>query len=334
LEHISKTVHEIKDRDTRIQSIVDRILALSESERQKTLVLIPDNDTRREVNQMVRKGLQDKGVVDKDELKLKGLTNRGLSRAEKGRAMFYRKGDVVVFGREVASLEAKVDVPYQVTKTGKDELTLQSENGKQLRWNPTRVAGRAKNGVEVYEQEDRSIAAGDEIRWRRKDKALGVNNTDLGKVVGVDKKTDDVTIDFKRAGEKTINLEKNRHWEHAYATTVYSGQGATYDEGIVHAESWRRNLINQKSMYVALSRAKFNSHVYTDNVDDLAKGIARRPGEKTSALEGKHVNYARILDKDGLPKDLGERTDVDKPKPILERIIDKVRGGPELEIDI
>lgn len=334
LEHISKTVNEIKDRDTRIQSIVDRILALPESERQKTLVLIPDNDTRREVNQMVRKGLQDKGVVDKDELKLKGLTNRGLSRAEKGRAMFYRKGDVVVFGREVASLKVKADVPYEVTKTDKDELTLQSENGKQLRWNPTRVAGRAKNGVEVYEQEDRSIAAGDEIRWRRKDKALGVNNTDLGKVIGVDKKTGDVTIDFKRAGEKTINLEKNRHWEHAYATTVYSGQGATYDEGIVHAESWRRNLINQKSMYVALSRAKFNSHVYTDNVDDLAKGIDRRPGEKTSALEGKDVNYARILDKDGLPKDLGERTDVDKPKPILDRIIDKVRGGPEMEIDI
>ncbi|MCR9260905.1 MAG: conjugative relaxase [Pseudomonadaceae bacterium] len=334
LEHISKTVHEIKDRDKRIQSIVDRVLALPESERQKTLVLIPDNDTRREVNQMVRKGLQAKGVVEKAELKLKGLINRGLSRAEKGRAIFYRKGDVVVFGREVASLKVKADVPYRVKETGIDELTLESENGKRFRWNPTRVAGSTKNGVEVYEQEDRSIAAGDEIRWRGKDKSIGVNNTDLGKVTGINKITGDVTIDFKRAGDKTINLQKNRHWEHAYATTVYSGQGATYDEGIVHAESWRRNLINQKSMYVALSRAKFNSHVYTDDVDDLAKGISLRPGEKTSALEGKHVSYARILDRDGLPKDLRERTDSEKSTPILERIIDKVRRGPEVEMDI
>ncbi|CAE7941245.1 traI [Symbiodinium necroappetens] len=334
LEHISKTVYEIKDRDKRIQSIVDRVLALPESERQKTLVLIPDNDTRREVNQMVRKGLQAKGFVEKEELKLKGLTNRGLSRAEKGRAIFYRKGDVVAFGREVASMKIKADIPYRVKETGKDELTLESENGKQILWNPTRVAGRAKNGVEVYRQEDRSIATGDEIRWRRKDKAIGVNNTDLGKVTSVDEKTGDVTIAFKRAGEKTINLQNNRHWEHAYATTVYSGQGATYDDGIVLAESWRRNLINQKSMYVALSRAKFSSHVYTDDVDDLAKGISLRPGEKTSALEGKHVNYARILDKDGLPKDLRGRTDLEKLKPILERIIDKVRRGPEVEMDI
>ena len=334
LEHISKTVNEIKDRETRIESIVDRVLALPERDRLKTLVLIPDNNTRREVNKMVRAGLQDNNVIEKDELKLKGLTNRGLSRAEKGRAMFYRKGDVVVFGREVASLKAKPDAPYSVVEARNDELVLQSEDGRKFGWNPARVAGRAKNGVEVYEQEDRSIAAGDEIRWRRKDNALGVNNTDLGKVAAVDKDTGEVTIDFKRAGKKTINLQKNRHWEHAYATTVYSGQGATYDEAIVHAESWRRNLINQKSMYVALSRAKFSSHVYTDDVDDLAKGIAKRPGEKTSALESKQINYARILDKNGMPRDLRERTDADKPKPILERFIEKVRGDPELEMDI
>lgn len=334
LEHISKTVNEIKNRDQRIDAIVSRVLSMPDADRERTLVLIPDNDTRRVVNERVREGLQQKGIIDGDELKLTGLTNRGLSRAEKGRGMFYRKDDVVVFGRAVRSIHAKADTPYRVVQTGNESITLEGEQGERITWDPSKVAGRAKNGAEVFEPEERKLAAGDAIRWRRKDTSLDINNTDLGTVMSVDRRSGEATIAFDRAGEKTLDLQKNRHWEHAYATTVYSGQGATYDEGIVHAESWRRNLINQKSMYVALSRAKFQSHVYTDNVEDLAKGIAKRPGEKTSALESKHVNYARILDKDGMPKDLREETDAEQPKPLLERVIDKVRGGPEMELDV
>lgn len=337
LNQISETVKEIPNRDDRVQAIVDRIKGLSEGERKRVLVLIPDNDTRRLVNEKIREGLQLKGVVSKDEVSVTGIANRGLSRTEKGLARFYNKGDTVIFGRDVKQLGTTADTPYTVVDRSESTVTLKGPDGNNTEWNPSEIAGRAKNGVEVHERETRKIAAGDEIRWRRKDKDLGVQNTEKGKVLGVDEATRTATIDFKNAGVKDVDLDAKRNWEHDYATTVYAGQGATFDEAVIHAESWRRNLINQKSMYVALSRAKFRSHVYTDDADKLAKGVGMRPGEKTSALEGKEVNYARVLDENGLPRDLRDETDSAKEKSdkrLIDRIVERFQKDKHVDMDM
>ena len=326
LARIAKTVNEVKQPEERMQQIAERVLALSEWERQRTLILIPDNKTRSEINNLIRNGLQTKGIVAADAFAETALTNRGLSRAEKGRAKFYRKGDVVIFGRNVQSLKTLADTPYTVLNADNDFVTLQSEGGRKFDWNPARIAGRAKNGVEVYQRDKRSLAVGDVIRWRRNNKYLGLNNADVGTVRQIDAGTGRVMIDFRRAGSKTIDLRKNRHWEHGYATTVYAGQGATYDNAIVNAESFRHNLINQKSFYVALSRAKFDTHIYTDDISELAKRIGQRPGDKTSAIEGKKLNYARLLDENRLDKEVN--------KPLIQRIVDKVKSQLQIELDM
>ena len=326
LARIAKTVSEVKQPEERMKRIAERVLALSEWERQRTLVLIPDNKTRSEINNLIRNGLQTKGIVAADAFVETALTNRGLSRAEKGRAKFYRKGDLVIFGRNVQSLKTLADTPYTVLKADNDFVTLQSEGGRKFKWNPARIAGRAKNGVEVYERDKRSLAVGDVIRWRRNNKYLGLNNADVGTVTEIDAGTGRVMIEFRRAGSKTVNLRKNRHWEHGYATTVYAGQGATYDNAIVNAESFRHNLINQKSFYVALSRAKFDTHIYTDDISELAKRIAQRPGDKTSAIEGKKLNYAKLIDEN--------RADKEADRPLIQRIVDKVKSQLQIELDI
>ena len=173
LARIAKTVNEVKQPEERMQQIAERVLALSEWERQRTLILIPDNKTRSEINNLIRNGLQTKGIVAADAFAETALTNRGLSRAEKGRAKFYRKGDVVIFGRNVQSLKTLADTPYTVLNADNDFVTLQSEGGRKFDWNPARIAGRAKNGVEVYQRDKRSLAVGDVIRWRRNKQISG-----------------------------------------------------------------------------------------------------------------------------------------------------------------
>lgn len=326
LARIAKTVNEVKEPEERIRQIAERVLALSESERQRTLILIPDNKTRSEVNNLIRKGLQSKGAIAADAFVETALSNRGLSRAEKGLAMFYRKGDVVIFGRNVQSLKTLADTPYTVVNADSEFVTLQSESGRKFTWNPARIAGRAKNGVEVYERDRRSLGVGDVIRWRRNNKDLGLNNADIGTVRAINARTGIVKVDFRRAGSKTIDLRKNHHWEHGYATTVYAGQGATYDNAIVNAESFRRNLINQKSFYVALSRAKFDTHIFTDDVSDLAKEIGQRPGDKASAIEGKNLNYARLIDENRIGRDT--------TRPLIQRVVEKIKSQLQIEFDI
>ncbi len=52
---------------------------------------------------------------------------------------------------------------------------------------------------------------------------------------------------------------------------------------MIHAESNRLNLINQKSVYVALSRARDTGTIYTDSTAKLLEGAAGRKGESPTA---------------------------------------------------
>jgi ATP-dependent exoDNAse (exonuclease V) alpha subunit len=54
---------------------------------------------------------------------------------------------------------------------------------------------------------------------------------------------------------------------------------------LYHAESYRKNLTSQKSFYVALSRAKQEIIVVTDNKEALIKQVKEHSGEKQNALE-------------------------------------------------
>jgi ATP-dependent exoDNAse (exonuclease V) alpha subunit len=53
---------------------------------------------------------------------------------------------------------------------------------------------------------------------------------------------------------------------------------------MIHADSRAANLVDQKMMYVGISRAKVSAAVYTDDRAKLVSGIMERVGEKRVAL--------------------------------------------------
>ncbi len=55
---------------------------------------------------------------------------------------------------------------------------------------------------------------------------------------------------------------------------------------MIHADSRATNLVDQKMMYVAISRAKVSAAVYTADRARLVSGIKERAGEKQMALTG------------------------------------------------
>lgn len=82
-----------------------------------------------------------------------------------------------------------------------------------------------------------------------------------------------------------LNLKsfRDQHIEHAYCTTTYAAQGKTADRMFLHLESFRINLANQQSFYVAVSRARDEVHIYTDDRRKLIHQIERESGEKAMA---------------------------------------------------
>ena len=71
---------------------------------------------------------------------------------------------------------------------------------------------------------------------------------------------------------------------HAYVQTAHAAQGQTAERVLIHADSRSTNLVDQKMLYVALSRAKAEAMVVTDDKDRLVRAIYERAGEKQTAM--------------------------------------------------
>ena len=105
-------------------------------------------------------------------------------------------------------------------------------------WQPWRL-----KKVEVYEQEKRELRVGDLVRFTRNDRERGWKNGETGRVVEVNEEGLSVVVEIKHGISQTVrhtlDLGKDRHWEHGYASTIFSAQGRTTDEVVIHRPAVR-----------------------------------------------------------------------------------------------
>jgi conjugative relaxase-like TrwC/TraI family protein len=277
-----------------ISTLVNDYFSQSEQDRSKSLIVIPDNATRDMVMTMVRDKLIEKGEVSKTGFKTKIYDRAGYNRVEKSDARFYKSGHIVEFGKAYKSLKVAdkekfivlVTEPENgVVKLGRlksDNITVDKSKDT-LIWNPSKVAGSAKYGVEVFEIKEREFSIGDKIIWTNTIKKEGLKNGDKGEIIDAVKKS--VFVKFDNGTSKWINTDKLKNFDYAYAATAHIAQGMTVNKVFAMVESWRTNLINQKSFYVSISRARHKTKIYTDDIKKLIDVLKQRTGEKTSSIE-------------------------------------------------
>jgi ATP-dependent exoDNAse (exonuclease V) alpha subunit len=134
--------------------------------------------------------------------------------------------------------------------------------------------------LSVYEPERAELAVGDRVRITRNDEALDLANGDRFTVAFVSAAS--VTL---VDGRRTVELPADRplHLDHAYATTVHSSQGTTAERVLIEA-STRSRTTSQDVYYVAISRARQEARIYTDDLARLPPAISRQH-EKHAALD-------------------------------------------------
>lgn len=276
----SGRLFEITDRSSRLDAVAHEYLMRDQVGQEHTLVLTGSRVDRSELNGRIREGLKEQGVLGGQEVRAEILVAKDLTKAQIKDTESFVEGDVVRFGKNYSALQVSRNEYGRVMTVGIDSntVTVQMEvDGRTVEWNP-----RQHSTVEVYRGEERTIQSGDSIRWTRNDYEQGYRNGDTAKIT-VDQETGAVTAETRSGKEIAMDLSTDRHWDYGYASTVAGSQGRTVDRVIYHADSEQLGT-SQEAWYVAISRAREEVHVYTDNVVALKEAV-QESREQSSAIE-------------------------------------------------
>ena len=271
-------VTEITDRQQRIAAIAKSYAASPDN----TIVVSPDNASRRQINQAVRSELQALGTVATEDHSLRVLAPRSdMTGADRTWAGRYAVGDVLYYSRgsQDIGIEKQSYTKVIATKPQDNMLTVQKADGSTVEYNPARLYG-----VNVYRELEREFALGDRLSFTAPFKELGVANRDLGTVQQIG---NDGQLTVKMDNGKSVSFDANqmRHFDHGYAVTSHSSQGLTADRVLVNLDSnIHKDLISRRFAYVSVSRGSEDAQIYTDNAASLARNLSHDV-VKSSALQ-------------------------------------------------
>ena len=276
---------ENTDRAERFAAIAERYAALDKASRARTLVIEPSREGRDALTADIRVALSRSGALTGPTVTMQSLANKGLTRAEARDPLSYDKGDVVRFTRDYADKGVTRGEAYRVESIdpAKAAIALKSEDGREVDWR-LRQWGAGK--VQTFAPQPLDLKTGDSIRFTRNDREADRINGARSEVIAVDEQTRTATIQTAQGRTETLILDSTRdqHITHGYVDTAFAAQGRTADHVMIHADSRATNLVDQKSFYVGISRAKESATIFTNDRGKLVSAINERAGQLQTAI--------------------------------------------------
>jgi ATP-dependent exoDNAse (exonuclease V) alpha subunit len=268
-----------------IPDAADRIRAIARSYAQSpenTLIVSPDNASRRELNTAVRHELKANGTIAREEQSLRVLVQRqDMTGAERSWANRYEIDDVIRYARGSKSTGIEAGEYGKVVgiNSAANLLTVERSPGELANYDPRRLTG-----VSIYREVAREFSVGDRIQFTAPDNSLRVANRDLAAIESV---APDGRISARLDNKRKIDFDpkEHRHFDHGYAVTSHSSQGLTAERVLVNADTGvHPDLLNSRFGYVSISRASREAQIYTNDFASLAQTLSREVS-KESAIE-------------------------------------------------
>ena len=283
--HTGISLLQAQGRVTELSNPQERIAAIARdyaSNPEKTLIVSPDNASRRDINQAVRIELQASGALGKEDVSFPVLVGRNdMTGADRAWAARYNPGDTVRYirGSEQLGLEKHSYATVVTTDPSHNLVTVARADGQQVAYDPQRL-----RGVNVYTNLPREFSTGDRIQFTHNNKDLDVHNRDRGRIEAIG---NDNRLTVKMDDGRTVNFDpaRMRHFDHGYAVTSYSSQSLTESRVLVNMDTNSfSELLNPRFAYVSISRASQDAHIYTNDAATLAERLSTDV-TKTSALD-------------------------------------------------
>jgi ATP-dependent exoDNAse (exonuclease V) alpha subunit len=274
-------VHQIEDRDARLTAIAEEYARQPEG----TLVISPDNESRRALNELIHAEMRERGAVGQDEHKVKVLdTRQDMTGADRAWATQYEEGDIVRYakGSKALGIEAGEYARVEHVDKKQNQITVARENGEEISYDPRRL-----QGVTLYRETERSFAEGDRVQFTAPSKELHVANRQLGTVEHISD-SGELAIRTDSGRNVQFNIEEHPHLDYGYAVTSHSSQGQTADRALIHVDTEKgEQLVNARMAYVSVSRGRYDAEIYTNDKDGLAHDLSRDVSQR-SAIEPDH----------------------------------------------
>lgn len=290
----------------RLRGMVEQYASLTPDERNKTLIITGTNHSRRELNAGIREALELTGKGREFML----FERVDTTQAERRHSRYFEVGQVIVPEKDYSN-GLKKGESYTVVDTGPgNRLTVKNKDEETIQFSPSRVTK-----LDVYNPEKTELAAGDWIKVTRNDKDLQIDNGDRFQVLSVAPgkivvQAKDREIELTGKAKNFVSL--------AYASTVHSAQGLTTDRVMINLDS-KSPTTSKDVYYVAISRARHEAVIYTDNDKDLAKSV-KRDAQKNSALEIKQLRPHAREEKREVAKDQNQ---VERKGPQVDNALER-----------
>jgi len=269
-------VHEIVGREERLGTIAHEFAR----EPQGTLVISPDNESRRELNTLIHRQMQVRGDVNPEEHKLRVLDSRNeMTGADRQWAAQYGEGDLVRYSRgsKVLGIDPGEYARVESVDARENRITIERENGTQQTYDPRRLSG-----VAVYQEVQRDFSQGDRIQFTAPARELQVANRELGTIEQVSH-SGNLEIRMDSGREVRFNIREHPHLDHGYAVTSHSSQGQTADRVLIHVDTDKSELlVNDRFAYVSVSRGQYDAQIYTNDRSELARNLSRDNSQRTA----------------------------------------------------
>jgi ATP-dependent exoDNAse (exonuclease V) alpha subunit len=274
-----------QDRVKEISNGEERIRAIAKSyveSPQNTLIVSPDNASRRDLNVAVRQELKAAGALAPEDHTFRIFVQRqDMTGADRSWANHYEVNDVIRYtrGSKAIGIGAGAYASVVAIDPGVNQLIVEKANQELATYDPRRLTG-----VSVYQEVEREFSIGDRIQFTAPDKSLAVANRDLAVIESI---APDGRLTARLDNNRQIefNAGHHRHFDHGYAVTSHSSQGLTAERVLVHADSSvHPDLLNSRFAYVSISRASHEATLFTDDMAKLGPQLGADVS-KTSALE-------------------------------------------------
>jgi conjugative relaxase-like TrwC/TraI family protein len=251
----------------------------------RTLMIAPSRDERRDLNFLARQALVAAGRVAPEGASVEIAVSKGLTSAERADVRHYEAGDLAIFVRAAPTRGLRAGDAARVLAVDRDRHSVRAErlrDGVAIAYDPRRL-----RGGDLAKVETRQLSPGDRIQFRRADRARGISNGATARVREADASGRVVLrLDGRRGRILTLQPRAGPHpLDYAYAVTSHAAQGSTVRRVLATIDTRHSaELVNRQQANVTLSRASHELTVYTNDRAALPSAVDRQ-SRKTTALE-------------------------------------------------
>jgi Ti-type conjugative transfer relaxase TraA len=222
------------------------------------------------LNEHIREGLKRQGLL-KNAAPFQSHSGR-----DEQRIVFdLEKGDEVVFNASDAALGLREHDRGTFVGHDNGEMVFVHDDGRELSFQPERYSD-----IDIADKKDTAItidlAEGDRVLFTRNDNELEVKNGQLGTLISFER--DQLSVQMDSGKVVRFSQQDYSDISHGYATTVHKSQGMTVD----HSYVLGTQTMDKHLAYVALSRHRESTAIYTDNEPAFVLAASRENRQETA----------------------------------------------------